>query len=82
MHQDKRNSAATRGKRNQRRGRKIFGSHPRTFWDLQSKKKKKKKQIAAHNLIIHYRAWTLNYLTEIGLSLEASGLIEQERRGQ
>ena len=41
-----------------------------------------KKQIAAHDLIIRYRAWALNYLTEIGLSLGPSGLIEQERWGR
>ena len=40
------------------------------------------KQIAADNLIIRYWAWALHYLTEIGVSQEASGLIEQERWGQ
>lgn len=41
-----------------------------------------KKQIAADNLIIRSWAWALHYLTEIGLSHEASGLIEQERWGR
>lgn len=41
-----------------------------------------KKQIAADNLIIHCWAWALHYLTEIDLSQEASGFIEQERWGR
>lgn len=41
-----------------------------------------KKQIAADNLIIRSGAWALHYLTEIGFSQKASGLIEQERWGQ
>lgn len=49
----------------------VFGQLFMSLW--------KKKHIVADNLIMRSWPWALHYLTEIGLSQEALGLIEQER---